>query len=108
MPRSVSVLSETQEHALLVTAVGVPDTVHEGNRLLKVPGSNASVERILQRGTDFFYWQPSASEGPAPSDWATLASAAGAYCADKPARNGDSPPEALQTEPWWLAVTTQG
>ncbi len=64
---------------MLVTAVGVPDTVHEGNRLLKVPGSNASVERILARGTDFFYWQPSASEGPAPSDWAPLASAAGAH-----------------------------
>jgi hypothetical protein len=76
-PLSVSVLSESQEHALLVTAVGVPDTVHEGNRLLKVPGSASSVERILQKAADFFYWSPSTSEGPAPSDWSTLASAAG-------------------------------
>ncbi|GIL83127.1 hypothetical protein Vretimale_11467 [Volvox reticuliferus] len=87
---SVSVLSETQEHALLVTAVGVPDTVHEGNRLLKVPGSNSSAERILQKGTDFFYWQPSANEGPAPSDWSALASAAGlTYIAAVPIKVSD-------------------
>ncbi|PNH02530.1 hypothetical protein TSOC_011484 [Tetrabaena socialis] len=86
---SVSVLSETQEHALLVTAVGVPDTVHEGNRLLKVPGSNSSVERILQKGTDFYYWQP-ATPGPTPSDWSALASAAGlTYVAAVPIKVSD-------------------
>ena len=73
---SVTVLSETQDHALLVTAVGVAEVVLESNRLVRVPGSNTSVEAILKTTSDYFSWKAS-SNTPAPADWQGLASAAG-------------------------------
>lgn len=76
LPRSVAVLSENADSALLVAAVGVQDSVHENNRLQKFPGSNSAVEQIIKSGADFLSW--SASSGiAAPSDWGHLSAAAG-------------------------------
>lgn len=75
---SVTVLSETQEHALLVTAVGVTDSAVEGNRLVRVPGSNASAEAVLKAPGDYFSWK-SSSKDSAPADWQALAASAGAW-----------------------------
>ena len=73
---SVSVLSENQDSALLVAAVGVQDSVHDNNRLQKFPGSSSAVESIIKSGTDYLTWS-STTGTTAPTDWAHLATSAG-------------------------------
>lgn len=73
---SVSVLSENQDSALLVAAVGVQDSVHENNRLQKFPGSNSAVEHFVKSGADYLTWS-SSSGASAPSDWSHLSASAG-------------------------------
>ncbi len=88
--RSVQVVHDTFDTALLVALVGAPDQFLEAHRLQRLAGSGYAAEQLVTSKADHLSWTPSSSAQP-PPDWAQLVAAAGAREARATCMEGSFP-----------------